>query len=103
MPESKPDNLQEQIEERIRYHQELGIHLFYKDRRGGVNTAPTGNQAPTNVMPIESLEESSLPKTASQAKPLKPAVNASIPLPEVTLPASGISLFAAAQKVSDDS
>ena len=32
MPESIPQSLQNRIEERLRYYEDLGIRLFYRDR-----------------------------------------------------------------------
>ena len=32
MPESIPESLQQKIEERLRYYEDLGIRLFYRDR-----------------------------------------------------------------------
>ena len=35
MPESIPESLQQKIEERLRYYEDLGIRLFYRDRVAG--------------------------------------------------------------------
>lgn len=61
MPESIPDTLQAKIEQRLRYYEDLGIRLFYRDRTTGVgstaNSTPDVSEAPSASIP----EENSLP------------------------------------------
>ncbi len=94
MPDSSPASLREKIEERFRYYEDLGIRQFYLDRRGG-ETLPASATPVADFQPTFSDEESSLRKSASQAKTAKS------PAPIVS--ASGISLFTDAEKVKDDS
>jgi DNA polymerase len=101
MPEAIPESLQARIEERLRYYEDLGIRLFYRDRVGSaastVLPAPTGAQVPFASI----LEESSLHKPNSKVTiPVSPA-----PAPRVVpvTPPSGPSLFEAVEKVKDDS
>jgi len=101
MPEVIPESLQARIEERLRYYEDLGIRLFYRDRAGSaastVLPAPTSSQAPLASIP----EESSLPTPKSKVTiPVSPA-----PAPRVVpvVAPSGPSLFEAVEKVKDDS
>ena len=101
MTEVIPESLQARIEERLRYYEDLGIRLFYRDRAGSaastVSPAPTSFQAPLASIP----EESSLPKPRSTVTiPVSP-----VPAPRVVpvVAPSGPSLFEAVEKVKDDS
>jgi uracil-DNA glycosylase len=92
MPESIPESLQARIEERLRYYEDLGIRLFYRDRAAG-------ESSPTPI--AASSEENSLAKLKSKmalpfSTPPAPRV-----LPVVVPP--GPSLFEAVEKVKDDS
>jgi uracil-DNA glycosylase family 4 len=93
-----PESLQQKIEERLRYYQDLGIQLFYRDR-----AAEAARQEPTYETPVahanESREEISLLKREIPTKTM-----AKVPTPPV-IPAiapSGPSLFDAVNKVQDD-
>ncbi|MGB9432902.1 MAG: uracil-DNA glycosylase [Candidatus Acidiferrum sp.] len=101
MPEVIPESLQARIEERLRYYEDLGIRLFYRDRAGSaastVLPAPTSSQAPLASIP----EVSSLPKPKSKVTiPVSPAPARRV-VPVVA--PSGPSLFEAVEKVKDDS
>lgn len=103
MPESTPDRIQKQLEERLRYHQDLGVHLFYRDRgvpNSFTEEAPRSTAATT---PAILQEETSLRKSVPQIKPEKIAASISTPHSEVIPPPAGISLFTDAEKVKDDS
>jgi DNA polymerase len=102
MPDSTPDNLQKKIEDRLRYYEDLGIRLFYKDRATSENLSTSL----TTARAVESItivldEENSLRKTASQDKPVeKIAKPKFVPAPiHLTAPAD---LFAEVAKVKDD-
>lgn len=97
MPESTPDSLQKKIEERLRYYEDLGIRLFYKDRTGGqhisVNVEPNAVAPATIVLD----EEIPLRKTALQVKTEK--VVKPVAAPILTPPGA---LFAEVEKIKDD-
>lgn len=99
MPESSLDSLQKKLEERLRYYQDLGILLFYKDRSGGQQGAASGmlNAVATTTIVFE--EEIDLPKTAYQAKTTE-KINRSAAEPiHLTTPSS---LFGEVDKIKDD-
>ncbi|HTQ97311.1 MAG TPA: uracil-DNA glycosylase [Candidatus Acidoferrum sp.] len=102
MPESIPESLQQKIEERLRYYEDLGIRLFYRDRAPGSGSSLSVSAAvlsPPPVAPI--LEESSLPKPKAKVATPAPPLPASHPAPVIA--PSGLSLFTAVEKVKDDS
>jgi len=103
MLESTPDNLRKKLEERLRYHEDLGIHLFYGDRRGGpVSSAATLSSNPVSTS-LVSEEEIFLRKPAQPTKPEKSAAPASSSFTGSILPPTGVSLFTSVDKVKDDS
>jgi len=94
-----PESLQEKIEKRLRYYEDLGIRLFYRDRAAApeVLSAPSAS-APTTGP--SSAEESSLPKGKSKVeKPVTAAPTAQV-IPVVK--PSGASLFEEVDKIHDD-
>jgi uracil-DNA glycosylase family 4 len=103
MPESTPDSLRRKIEERLQYHQDLGMRLFYRDRRGTKSSPSIPEPSHTVSAPIVSQEEISLRKPASQTRPEKLAASASASFIGNILPPSGVSLFTSIEKVKDDS
>jgi uracil-DNA glycosylase len=91
MPESIPESLQTKIEERLRYYEDLGIRLFYRDRPPSLSAEPAANVS----------EQAPLAKP-----PSKITVPPSVEPPVRTLPArppAGPSLFEEVNKVKDDS
>lgn len=100
MSETFPESLQQKIEERLRYYEDLGIRLFYRDRIG---EHPLVDEPPAQA-PVEQSrvirEEISLAKQKAAmmaaAKTAAPAVAAPLITP------SGPSLFDAVNKVQDD-
>lgn len=93
MPDRLSESLQKKISERLSFYDNLGIGLFYKDRRSA-GSEPSRSQlsealsvktvSPAVGQPV-SYEESSLPKsirTSSSSRPSSPA------LPAPTRPAS---------------
>jgi DNA polymerase len=100
MADRAPESLQQKIEERLRYYEDLGIRLFYRDRTPSAATSfvPTAS----TVLPTPSLQEDSLPKPI--AKPLPPKAAAVAPAPRIApvVAPSGPSLFESMDKVKDD-
>jgi uracil-DNA glycosylase family 4 len=97
MPDNSADTLKK-IEQRLRYYEDLGIRLFYKDRGGGETASAIEPPGPAASIPIVSEEELSLRKPASQYKP-QPSKPPAIP--PIVAPA-GISLFTDVEKIKDD-
>jgi len=101
MAERAPESLQEKIEERLQYYEDLGIRLFYRDR---ATTASAASFAPTVSVqvPTPAFQESPLPKPA--AKPFPPKVAAAAPPPRIApvVAPSGPSLFESVDKIKDD-
>jgi uracil-DNA glycosylase family 4 len=100
MAERIPESLRKKIEARLRYHEDLGIRLFYRERRAArisdVSTAALAIPA----SPIPVVEESSLPKSVPKTK-LEPE-KTSTPLRDILPPPTGPSLFEVVDKVKDD-
>jgi len=93
MPERFSSSLQQKIEDRLRYYEDLGISLFYKDRSGSGASVEPGEVAaavPASRRPPV-FEEPALPKSQPKPAPVKPVAPASP------------SLFEAADKIVDDS
>ena len=103
MPENTLGNLQKKIEDRLRYHQELGISLFYRDRRAAETVSAGCESSRIVSTSIDSQEEISLPKPASQITPERSAATTSTSFVGNILPTGGVSLFTAVEKVKDDS
>jgi uracil-DNA glycosylase len=92
MPESIPESLQARIEQRLRYYEDLGIRLFYRDRSAG--------EASSTTIP-DSSEENSLAKLKS--KVALPVSTPPAPRVSPVVVPSGPSLFEAVEKIKDDS
>jgi uracil-DNA glycosylase family 4 len=119
MPGTFSESLQRKIEERLKYYEDLGIALFYRDRvsrgrgeeeqqRPPEALRSSGQAAVTKPLPA-GAEESSLPKTKSVAPvpgnrvTAAPSKLAPPPAPVIPVIApSGPSLFDAVNKVQDD-
>jgi uracil-DNA glycosylase len=102
MPERVSESLQQKIEDRLKYYEDLGIKLFYTDRSGiGAGLA---NAVPAPVAaPSETIsEESSLPKSAPKPSIAKAATAIAVTPNVPVAPASVSSLFASVDKVTDD-
>jgi uracil-DNA glycosylase family 4 len=100
MPERFPASLQQKIEDRLRYYEDLGIRLFYTDRGcGGASPEilPARAAAPS---PAPVVEESPLPKPTPKPVPAKVAPAAAHP--PLVVPPAGPSLFEGTDKVKDD-
>ena len=125
MAELIPAALQQMLSDRLRFYEDIGIHLFYRDRaatRVGSPQAPVGAQhaAPqfgnqstyspsfgvnSKILNVPGREETHLPKTISSSAALKNLqAAASVPRKIDVLPvASGPSLFESLEKIADDS
>jgi len=101
MAERAPDSLQEKIEERLRYYEDLGIRLFYRDR---TTAAAAASFAPpvSTAAPTAALGENSLPKPIVKPLPPKPAAVATIPRIAPVVAPSGPTLFESVDKIKDD-
>jgi len=95
-----PPSLQAKIEERLRYYEDLGIRLFYRDRTGSADFEPSPTATAPSVPEVTVSEESSLPKR--KIEPAKPMAVAVPPRIEPVFTPSGPSLFEAVDKVQND-
>jgi uracil-DNA glycosylase len=100
MAERIPESLQKKIEARLRYHEDLGIRLFYRERGATRISYVSSAALATPASPIPVVEESSLPKSAP--KPRLEPENTSTPLRDILSPPTGPSLFEVVDKVKDD-
>ena len=92
MPERFPASLQQKIEDRLRYYEDLGIQLFYTDR------GPGGATLALSHAPV--IEETVLPKLMTKPAPTKPVpAAATSPL---AVPPTGPSLFETMEKTKDE-
>jgi len=100
MPERFPPSLQQKIEDRLKYYEDLGIRLFYKDRVSNSSevAAVETNVARTAAAP-SIVQEPALPKSNLKPTAAKPAT----PTPaSIVVQATGRSLFETAEKIVDD-
>jgi uracil-DNA glycosylase len=100
MAERFPASLQQKIEDRLRYYEDLGIRLFYTDRGPSgaglaVSEATASTPSPTAV-----FEEIALPKPMPKPAPVKVAPVAAPP--PLVVPPAGQSPFESTDKVKDD-
>jgi uracil-DNA glycosylase family 4 len=102
MTERIPESLQKKIEARLRYHEDLGIRLFYRERSAAAQIFEVSPAAALTMppSPIPVVQERSLPKSAPKPK-LEPE-KTSTPLRDILPPPTGPSLFEAVDKVKDD-
>jgi uracil-DNA glycosylase len=99
MPESIPASLQEKIEERLRYYEDLGIRLFYRDRVAGEASGLNLLSVAADARP----PRAGIPEEISLPKPKQAAPSVAAPPPRVApiiAAPSGLSLFE--EKVQDD-
>jgi len=106
MPGQIPEDLQKKLTERLAFYEDLGICLFYSDRRE-IETPPTEpsqQSAPTWPISTATLrEEPILPKTHRNPDFQKAAAAAPPKISPPPLPtAAGPSLFDATDKIVDD-
>jgi DNA polymerase len=98
MAERFPESLQQKIEDRLRYYEDLGIRLFYRDRVAPSDALTNLAVEVSNAPPIINHQEISLPKLKSEL--LKASAVTAVELP---VPPSGPSLFESVDKIKDDS
>jgi DNA polymerase len=101
MPERFPVSLQQKIEDRLRYYEDLGIRLFYTDRVPGGATLAVSEAVASALSPAPVFEETVLPKPSPKPA-LAKAAPVGAPLPPLVVPPIGPSLFEAVDKVKDD-
>jgi len=100
MPERFPASLQQKIEDRLRYYEDLGIRLFYTDRGPGGATLVAPEPTVSASSPAPVIEETVLPKPTPKSASPKVA-HVAPPSPLVAQP-TGPSLFEAMEKVKDE-
>jgi uracil-DNA glycosylase family 4 len=94
MPDRADIAIQEKLNQRLQFYEDIGLAPFYRDRRSFVTeSAPATVHTHSN-----SIEEPILPKAA--AKPAAPTPTAKSP--SLPLPAAVPSLFEATSKVAGD-
>lgn len=84
MPDRSPDNLQKKIEERLRFYEDLGVLLFYRDRQTNERFPAASANAASIVAP----------------PPIAPEQE--IPLRKTASPSTSVDLFAEVAKIKDD-
>jgi len=99
MPEQIPASLQQKIEERLRYYEDLGIGLFYRDRRGRLISTAEGHPETSKEPAVRAAREVVVPKPIElpNAAAMRPVERI-----EPVISPSGPSLFEAVDKVADD-
>ena len=100
MPERFPASLQQKIEDRLRYYEDLGIRLFYTDRGPGSATLVAPEPIALASSPVPVHEETVLPK--SMPKPAAAKVAPVTPPSSLVVPATGPSLFETMEKLKDE-
>ena len=94
MPDRADIAIQEKLNQRLQFYEDIGLAPFYRDRRSSVvESAPATVPTRSN-----SVEEPILPKAA--AKPAAPAPT--VKSPRLPLPAAVSSLFEATSKIAGD-
>jgi uracil-DNA glycosylase len=102
MPDRAGNSLEQKIEERLRYYEDLGIRLFYKDRRASA-ARPESPLVADEPVPVKSSSEEivlpkSIAKPAFQKAPAEPAAVFVPPVAKAPEP----SLFESIDKVKED-
>jgi uracil-DNA glycosylase family 4 len=106
MPGQIPENLQKKLADRLAFYEDLGIHLFYRDRSAGNvfhgewPAELPGSMARSNEM---THEDSTLPKRFSKPDLQKVVPVAASKVTPLLLPVpAGPSLFDVVDKIADD-
>src|ERR1700736_6062559 len=73
MPGPFPESLQQKIKNRLRYYDDLGIRLFYRDRASMSVAADAVPTSPVVLSEEVAIEERELPKSAPKSIASKPA------------------------------
>lgn len=100
MPERFPPSLQQKIEGRLRYYEDLGIRLFYTDRGLGSASFAAAETVTSAPSPAPVFQETSLPTSTPKPAPVK--VTPVAAHPPLVVPTAAPSLFEAVDKVKDD-
>jgi uracil-DNA glycosylase family 4 len=100
MPEAIAESLQTKIEERLRYYEDLGIRLFYRDRQLGGILVEDAVATPASTRDASVDEESSLPTPKS--KVVSPVVTQPVTHVVPVRAPAGPSLFEEVDKIKDD-
>jgi DNA polymerase len=100
MPERFPASLQQKIEDRLRYYEDLGIRLFYTDRGTGGATLAARGPIASSSQPTPVIEETVLPKPTPKPAPAKVAPAAAHP--PLVVPPAGPSLFETMEKAKGE-
>jgi uracil-DNA glycosylase len=100
MPGTLPESLQKKIEDRLRYYEDLGIRLFYRDRAG----EPPADDEPVSQTVAELKPQVSevVSLTKQKADLLAGAKIVAPPVVAPVVAPSGPSLFDAVNKVQND-
>jgi DNA polymerase len=101
MPGTVPESLQKKIEERLRYYEDLGISLFYRDRVSERHSDPEPVREASVEVRAPAAEEISLARRKAEMAAAVAKTAAAPFVPPVIAP-SGPSLFDAVNKVQDD-
>ena len=102
MPDRPDAALQEKLNERLRFYEDLGLGPFYRDRGVAIQRIATSAAVAPEALSVV-IEESTLRKAVAK---LTPAVKAVVPEPAAKLPilptATGLSLFEGSDKILGD-
>ncbi len=102
MPDRPDAALQEKLNERLRFYEDLGLGPFYRDRGVAIRRIATSAAVAPETLSV-AIEESTLRKAVPK---LTPAVKTVVPESGARLPilptATGLSLFEASDKILDD-
>jgi DNA polymerase len=100
MAETSPETTKQKLSDRLRFYEDIGITLFYRDR---LNSLPQASQAVENTPPLEQrVEEPSLPRKETKVAPSMSVVAPSMRKFELPQTDSGLSLFEATGKIEND-
>jgi DNA polymerase len=105
MPALVPETIQKKISDRLTYYQDLGIDLFYRDRRSEISLTRLQPASSLPAMqPNSPQEEPTLPEPMRRSELAKPIFPATHDVPKIApLPMPvGPTLFEAADKIVDD-
>ena len=106
MPGQIPENLQKKLADRLAFYEDLGIHLFYRDRHSeAVFQQERPEQSAESITRSTQIayQEPTLPKIIPRPELQRVLPAAPSKMPPLPLPSSpGPSLFDAADKIVDD-
>jgi len=106
MPGPFSESLQQKIEDRLRYYDDLGIRLFYRDRASmsvAADAVPTSPVVLSEEVAIEERElPESAPKSASKSPAQREIERPDAPQVKEILVSPTAPLFEAVDKVKDD-